>query len=81
MQDGRMTHQPDIPALIARVAKAAVDCERWRSSGVQDRYIQAFDDVEALERQLEAATRIVADRGQRASLGSPEGRTKRNPEG
>jgi hypothetical protein len=52
-----MTYQPDIPTLIARVAKAAVDCERWRSSGVHDRYIQAFDDVEALELQLEAAIR------------------------
>jgi hypothetical protein len=63
-----MTHHPDVTALTARVAKAALDCQRWRASGVQDRYIQAFDDVEALELQLEAAIRATSD-GVRPTLG------------
>lgn len=46
---------PRVAALASRVAKAVLDCERWRASGVQERYLQAFDDVEALELQLDKA--------------------------
>lgn len=58
-----MTHPPDIAVLTARIAKATVDCERWRASGLQDRYIEAFNDVEALEKQLETALRDHAREG------------------
>jgi hypothetical protein len=58
--ESSMTNHPDIAVLTARVAKAAVDCERWRASGRQDRYMEAFDDVEALEQQLETAIRDLS---------------------
>ena len=49
-----MTFYEEISALQARIAKAHLDRDAWRASGMQDKYLDAHSTVNALELQLEA---------------------------
>jgi hypothetical protein len=48
-----MTFQDEIAALRARLAKAESDRDAWRTSGMQEKYLEAYLLVEALELQLD----------------------------
>lgn len=48
-----MTLQEEIAALQARIAKASSDRDTWRTTGMQEQYLEAYSRVEALELQLE----------------------------
>jgi hypothetical protein len=48
-----MTVEEDIAALQARIVRAEADCDSWRASGMQEKYLEAYSMVEALERQLD----------------------------
>jgi len=48
-----MTLQEEIAALQARIAKAESERDTWRTSGMQEKYLEAYSLVEALELQLE----------------------------
>jgi hypothetical protein len=45
---------PLIAALRTRITKAKTERDTWRSSGVQEKYLEAYSLVEALELQLES---------------------------
>jgi hypothetical protein len=63
-----MTLQQEIAALRARLAKAESDLEAWRTSGMQEKYLEAYLVVDALELQLDR----LRSEGLRASLKSEE---------
>jgi hypothetical protein len=48
-----MTVEEDIAAMQLRIAKAESERESWRVSGMQEKYLEAYSMVEALELQLE----------------------------
>lgn len=48
-----MTLREEISALRARIAKAQSDRDTWRTSGLQEKYLEAYSRVEALELDLE----------------------------
>jgi hypothetical protein len=48
-----MTLQEDIAALQVRIAKAGSERDSWRVSGMQEKYLEAYSMVEALELQLD----------------------------
>jgi hypothetical protein len=48
-----MTFQEDIAAMQVRIAKAESERESWRVSGLQEKYLEAYSMVEALELQLD----------------------------
>jgi hypothetical protein len=48
-----MTFQEDIAAMQVRIAKAESERDSWRVSGMQEKYLEAYSMVEALELQLE----------------------------
>jgi hypothetical protein len=48
-----MSSQEDIAAMRVRIAKAESERDSWRVSGMQERYLEAYSMVEALELQLE----------------------------
>jgi hypothetical protein len=48
-----MTLQEEIAAIQARIAKAQAERDTWRTSGLQEKYLEAYSFVEALELQLE----------------------------
>lgn len=48
-----MTLQEEIAELQARIAKAESERDTWRTSGMQDKYLEAYSLVEALALQLE----------------------------
>lgn len=50
---GRVSFQGDIAALQVRIAKAEAERDGWRTSGMQEKYLEAYSLVEALELQLE----------------------------
>jgi len=43
----------EIAVMKARIAKAASDRDGWRAAGRQEKYLEAYLMVEALELQLE----------------------------
>jgi hypothetical protein len=47
------TFKEEITALQDRIAKAQSDRDTWRTSGMQEKYLEAYSAVEALELQLE----------------------------
>ena len=49
-----MTLHQEIDATRSRIAKAESQRDTWRASGLQEKYLEAFSMVEALELQLEA---------------------------
>jgi hypothetical protein len=58
-----MTCQEDIAAMQVRIAKAESERDSWRVSGMQEKYLEAYSMVEALELQLDSLQ-------QAASLGA-----------
>jgi hypothetical protein len=48
-----MSHQEDISALQVRIARAETERDTWRVSGMQEKYLEAYSMVEALELQLD----------------------------
>jgi len=52
-----MTFQEDIDTLRNRLVKAQSERDAWRVAGVQERYLEAYSMVEALERQLDERLR------------------------
>lgn len=48
-----MTLQEEIAALQARIVKAQSERDTWRTTGMQEHYLEAYSRVEALELQLE----------------------------
>lgn len=48
-----MSVQEDIAALQVRVARAEAERDSWRVSGMQEKYLEAYSMVEALELQLD----------------------------
>jgi hypothetical protein len=48
-----MTLQDEIAAIQTRIAKAHSERDTWRASGMQEKYLEAYSLVEALELQLE----------------------------
>ena len=52
-----MTFQEDIDTIRTRLAKAQVERDAWRLAGVQERYLEAYSMVEALELQLDQRLR------------------------
>jgi hypothetical protein len=47
-----MTPQEDIAAMQDRIVKAESRRDSWRASGIQEKYLEAYSMVEALEVQL-----------------------------
>jgi hypothetical protein len=47
------TLKEEIGAMQERIAKAESDRDTWRSSGMQENYLEAYSRVDALELQLE----------------------------
>lgn len=45
--------EQEMAALQARITKARAECEVWRASGMQDKYIEAWSLIDALELQRE----------------------------
>jgi hypothetical protein len=52
-----MTHQDDIESLKSRIAKAESECNAWRAAGVEEKYLEAYVIVKALEMQLDEQLR------------------------
>ena len=48
-----MSSREDIAALQVRIAKAESERDSWRGSGRQEKYLEAYSMVEALELQLD----------------------------
>lgn len=48
-----MSSNKEIDAVQARLAKAQTDLEAWRTSGMQEKYLEAYTRVEALELELD----------------------------
>lgn len=49
-----MTIQQDIDALRIRIDRAQAGCNAWRTSGPEEKYLEAYFLVEALTLQLDA---------------------------
>ena len=47
----------DIDALRQRIAKAEAERDTWRAAGRQEKYLEAYSMVEALETQLDKLER------------------------
>jgi len=55
-----MSVQEDIAALQVRIAKAESERNSWRvSGGMQEKYLEAYSMVEALELQLDFLRRAA----------------------
>jgi hypothetical protein len=52
-----MTIQEDISALRDRMAKAESDRDVWRAAGQEEKYLEAYFLLEALELQLDLRLR------------------------
>ena len=52
-----MTAREEIVVLERRIERATTDCINWRASGQEERYLETFCMVEALELQLEQRLR------------------------
>lgn len=48
-----------IAALQVRIAKAESERDSWRVSGMQEKYLEAYSMVEALELQLDLLRKAV----------------------
>ena len=49
----------DIQVQEQRIAHAAANCEAWRRTGNTEKYIEAYDAVEAMYSALEKPTRVL----------------------
>jgi len=52
-----MDYPQDITNLQARIAKAEFDYDHWRTAGNQEKYLEAYSTVEALELELDLLRR------------------------
>ena len=59
-----MTLKEEIASIQARIAKAETERDTWRTSGLQEKYLEASSMVDALEVQLET----LRQAGLRSSL-------------
>lgn len=48
-----MTLQEEIAAVRARIARAQAERDRWQAAGMQEKYLEAHAELEALETELE----------------------------
>jgi len=48
-----MSHNEEIANIRTRLAKAEQDRESWRATGMQEKYLEAYSMVEALELELD----------------------------
>ena len=48
-----MTFQDEITAMRARITKAESLRDTWRATGMQEKYLEAYSLVQALELELE----------------------------
>ena len=48
-----MTNQQDIDTLRQRIATAEGDCDLWRKAGPEEKFIEAYVIVKALELELD----------------------------
>ncbi len=48
-----MSTNHDIAAVQVRLAKARSDRDAWRTSGMQEKYLEAYSMVDALELELD----------------------------
>ncbi len=63
-----MTLKEEFAFILARIGKAQSDRDTWRASGLQEKYLEAYSQVEALEVQLEQ----LRQRGLRSTAGHAE---------
>ena len=54
---GTMTLLEDVDALKTRLARVLSERDAWRAAGLQEKYLEAYSMVEALELQLERRLR------------------------
>lgn len=54
-----MSVHEDIAALQVRIARAESERDSWRVSGMQEKYLEAYSMVEALELQLDFLRRAA----------------------
>ena len=66
-----MTFYEEVVALRARIVKAEAERDTWRTSGMQEKYLEAYTAVEALELQLEALRQQGLRNTARAEAGTP----------
>jgi len=52
-----MTIQQDIDALRAKISKAESDRDTWRAAGREEKYLEAFFMIEAMQLQLDECSR------------------------
>jgi len=52
-----MTDEDDIDTLKERIAKAESERDTWRSAGREEKYLEAYVIVKALELQLDEQLR------------------------
>ncbi|MED5619152.1 hypothetical protein [Ideonella sp. BN130291] len=55
-----MTAEDELDVLKGRIAKAETEMEAWRASGPQEKYLEAFCNVESLENRLDQLLRARA---------------------
>jgi hypothetical protein len=48
-----MTRKDEVTALTGRIATARGELHAWQAAGRQEKYLEAYSKVEALELQLE----------------------------
>jgi hypothetical protein len=65
--------QEDIAAMQVRIAKAESERDSWRVSGRQEKYLEAYSMVEALELQLERLRQAAPPVAARTDETLPEG--------
>jgi hypothetical protein len=52
-----MTFQEDVGSFMKRIVQAEAEREGWRLAGHEEKYLEAYFRVEALERQLDELCR------------------------
>jgi hypothetical protein len=52
-----MTHDEDIDSFKVRIARAESQRDAWRAAGMEEKYLEAYFLVEALELQLDECMR------------------------
>ena len=68
-----MTFHEEIVAMRARIAKAEAERDTWRTSGNQEKYLEAYSAVEALDLQLEGLRQQGVRNTARAQAGAAAG--------
>lgn len=68
-----MSFDHDIGDLRVRLAKAEYDRDHWRTSGRQEKYLESYFLVDALELQLEGLLRQKIESAARSALDVKQG--------